>query len=567
MQKAALYARVSTDAQKQEGTIESQVAELKRQIAAAGHVLVKEYLDDGFSGTYLDRPALDELRTDLKTDTFDVVYFLCPDRIARDVIYQDIIISELLKHKKRIVISGKDYEENPENKFALSVLGAAAVFERAKILERMQRGRLHRLRSGQLAGNGFQAYGYNYVRKTATQPPALTINEGEAAVVRSIFEMYVSGQALAAISRSLEKRGIPTRKGSLLWNTDHIRCMLKNETYTGIRYCNRMTHVGESSGIGTRPKGSKLVYRDRAEWIAVRVPAIISQELFDKAQERLQLSATRYCQPPVRYLLGGLVRCGQCARLYMSYRWYDKLVDRAGKVSVSHRAAYRCNTVKSQGTHDPAHVKPCRNSRVSTHILDSKVVEMLQRVMFDPEELAKRMETYDHADNQSIARELTKIAIEINGLDQERRRLIERYATEQITAWEYIEASQALDFELEGLTRRKSHVVKDMQSDIVTASIRHFCAIARVRFEACADFDAKKQFLRDHVEEIVFDRGRITIVGSVPMQGTPNETKLAFRIEGEIDRWSVRSQASRRLWKEDERLSTWVPAAVPNNSI
>ena len=49
MQRAALYARVSTDGQKQEGTIESQVVELKRQIAAAGHVLVKEYIDDGYS--------------------------------------------------------------------------------------------------------------------------------------------------------------------------------------------------------------------------------------------------------------------------------------------------------------------------------------------------------------------------------------------------------------------------------------------------------------------------------------------------------------------------------------
>jgi hypothetical protein len=251
----------------------------------------------------------------------------------------------------------------------------------------------------------------------------------------------------------------------------------------------------------------------------------------------------------------------------MSYRWYDKLADHAGKVSVSHRAAYRCNRVKSQGTHDPAHVKPCRNARVSTHILDSKVVEMIQRAMFDPEELTKCMETYGHADNRSIARELTRIATEINGLDQKRQHLIERYATEQMTAAEYIAASQALDFELEGLTRRKSCVVKDMQSDVVTASIRHFSATARVRFEACADFDAKKKFLKDHIEEIVFDRGRITIVGSVPIQGAPNETKLPFRVKGEVDRWSVRSQASRRLWKEDERLSTWAPAPLSNSSI
>ena len=69
MQRAALYARASTDAQKQEGTIESQIAELRRQIAAAGHVLVKEYIDDGYSGSRMDRPAPQELRRSTASTT------------------------------------------------------------------------------------------------------------------------------------------------------------------------------------------------------------------------------------------------------------------------------------------------------------------------------------------------------------------------------------------------------------------------------------------------------------------------------------------------------------------
>src|SRR5215468_2771916 len=101
MTKAALYARVSTDAQQKEGTIESQLVELRRQIVAAGDTLIKEFIDDGYSGAYLDRPALEELRASLKTDTFDAVYFLCADRIARDTMLQNIIIGELLQSKKR----------------------------------------------------------------------------------------------------------------------------------------------------------------------------------------------------------------------------------------------------------------------------------------------------------------------------------------------------------------------------------------------------------------------------------------------------------------------------------
>jgi site-specific DNA recombinase len=91
MKRAALYARVSTDAQQKEGTIDSQVVELKRQITAAGHVLVKEYIDDGYTGTLLDRPALEQLRQDVKTDQFDAIYFLCADRIAREVAHQTFV--------------------------------------------------------------------------------------------------------------------------------------------------------------------------------------------------------------------------------------------------------------------------------------------------------------------------------------------------------------------------------------------------------------------------------------------------------------------------------------------
>jgi site-specific DNA recombinase len=134
MQRAALYARVSTDAQQKEATIESQLFELKKQVAAAGHVLVKEYIDDGYTGKFLDRPALGQLRADLKTDLFDVIYFHAADGIARAAAYQNIFVDEVLKHRKKIIISGKEYEENPENKFALTVMGAAAELDGSRLV-------------------------------------------------------------------------------------------------------------------------------------------------------------------------------------------------------------------------------------------------------------------------------------------------------------------------------------------------------------------------------------------------------------------------------------------------
>ena len=78
-------------------------------------------------GTLLDRPALEQLRRDVRTPLFDAVYFLDTDRIARDVTYQTIILGELLKYGKQIIIKGKDYVNNPENKFTVTVLAEVTV--------------------------------------------------------------------------------------------------------------------------------------------------------------------------------------------------------------------------------------------------------------------------------------------------------------------------------------------------------------------------------------------------------------------------------------------------------
>jgi hypothetical protein len=110
----------------------------------------------------------------------------------------------------------------------------------------------------------------------------------------------------------------------------------------------------------------------------------------------------------------------------------------------------------------------------------------------------------------------------------------------------YIAANRALDRDLERLTREKAELVAMLRSpqheNFVDASIRQFCATANARFEACADFDAKRQFLVGHIERVVYNRYEVTIVGSVPVQSASGETKLQFRIEGEIDRKAVRSR-------------------------
>jgi site-specific DNA recombinase len=132
-----------------------------------------------------------------------------------------------------------------------------------------------------MSSNGHRIYGYHYVRRTPTAPATLAINEEQAEVVRSIFEMFASGHyGLVNISRFLEEGRILTRTGRPQWNRDQIKSMLKNETYTGTRYYNRITAATEANREGNQVIRGKWVFRDRTEWIAINVPAIVSRGTF-----------------------------------------------------------------------------------------------------------------------------------------------------------------------------------------------------------------------------------------------------------------------------------------------
>jgi hypothetical protein len=124
----------------------------------------------------------------------------------------------------------------------------------------------------------------------------------------------------------------------------------------------------------------------------------------------------------------------------------------------------------------------------------------------------------------------------------------------------YITANRALDRDLERLTREKAELAAALRSslheDFVDASVRQFCASAKARFQACADFDEKREFLLRHVERVIYNRYKVRIAGSVPVQSASGETKLRFRIEGEIDRKAVRSRP-RTTRAEEVQRTEW----------
>jgi site-specific DNA recombinase len=545
--KAVIYARVSSDLQKKEGTIQSQIEELRKQVFQNGDELVKEYIDEGFSGAMLDRPAMNQLREDMKNESFQLIYFLNTDRIARDVTYQNLILAEILKYKKEIIINGKDYKHNPENKFTLTVLGAVAELERAKIVERTSRGRAMKLRQGKLMSNGNRTYGYDYHKRDIfTNTDAyLTVNEKEAETVRFIFETYTKKKhmGIGAIAMMLEEKGIPTKKGYRLWNESVLKLVLKNEMYIGNKYFHQMklTRIHGDNTKGDFSVRKKTVKRPREEWIKIQIPPIISKELFEKAQERLKWNKENYRNPKKVQLLSNMTKCGYCGAIGVACRryFYDK---RTTNPHPYHIATYRCKTrYWMYRSHFKQKVtNPCSNKQVATHVLEFHVFRLIEKYLTDPGELSSHMEFFQRrakTDFEKLEKKLKRIEDEITHQKNIKKIIMNKYIEKDITFDEYTEKNLNSDNKINNLLSEKSEIQEKAplfhKREVVETAVKRFCENIRYSLPTLKDFDTKRTFLLENISKVVFYPEKLELLGYIKLS---DEIKLPFLVEDRMPR-------------------------------
>lgn len=141
--RVAIYARVSSDQQAQQQTIESQLSALRERVRGDGHELSEPlcYVDDGVSGATLARPALEKLRDTAYLGGIDTLYVHSPDRLARKYAWQVLLVDELRSCGVEIVFLNRTLGVSPEEDLLLQMQGMFAEYERAKILEHSRRGR------------------------------------------------------------------------------------------------------------------------------------------------------------------------------------------------------------------------------------------------------------------------------------------------------------------------------------------------------------------------------------------------------------------------------------------
>jgi site-specific DNA recombinase len=381
---AAIYARVSSDRQKEDKTIASQTSSLREYAQTHGYTVPEGWIfeDEGYSGAILARPGLERLRDLIAEGQVQAVLVYGPDRLSRKYAYQVLLLEEFSRQGVETVFLLGVSAQTPEERLLVQFQGMIAEYERAQIAERSRRGKRHRAKAGCINVLSGAPYGYRYLKRTESTDACYLVDEAQAAVVREAFTWYtVEGLSIGAIVRRLNENKVPTRFGKSLWERSKVWAMLRNPAYVG-RAAFGKTERAERKRV-TRPLRKKGGYsarssanreRPKDQWIAVPVPALVSEEVFARAEEKLAENrrfASRNTKRPT--LLQGLLVCGQCG--YGLYRTSTKTTRRQA-------IYYRC-LGSDRYRHLMERPCPCRPIRVED--LDELVWQQIIALLEKPE--------------------------------------------------------------------------------------------------------------------------------------------------------------------------------------
>jgi site-specific DNA recombinase len=431
--RVALYARVSSRQQADAHTIASQVEALEARIGSDSFRLEEElcFVDEGYSGSTLFRPALERLRDQAAACSFDRLYVHSPDRLARAYAYQVLLLEELQRQGIEIVFLNRDIRQSPEDNLLLQMQGMMAEYERAKIMERSRRGKRHAAQAGSVNVLSGAPYGYHYLSKYAGGGQArYEIDEAQAEVVRQIFAWVgLERCSIGEVCRRLQQRRIQSPRGKAYWDRTTIWGMLNNAAYTGKAHFGK-TRVGPmrprlraQRGRSLQPRQANSTYDAPAEErVPIVVPAIVDEALYAAVAEQLVENRQRQRQSKrgAKYLLQGLLVCGQCG-----YAYYGKPLSRsARKGRPRDYAYYRCvgtDAYRFGG-------KPvCSNKQCRTDLLDRAVWEDVCTLLAEPERVRAEYERRLRGQHKKSGRPAEQLAKMIGKVRSGIARLIDAY--------------------------------------------------------------------------------------------------------------------------------------------
>ena len=369
--KIALYVRVSTLVQFEKGnSVDEQKKRLEAFCEAKGWTDYEEFVDAGWSGSNMERPALQELIK--RADEFDVVLVYKLDRLGRnqrDILY---LIEDVFKNFNSIT---ENFDTStPVGKLMLSMMGAFAELERQQINERMMMGRIASAEKGRWRGGSGVPTGYKYI----PGEKHLRIDEEKAPIVRDMFQMLLDGHSFTSINDKYHFSG-----------ANVVRVILENQVYIGkIKYCGKY-------------------YDGHHE-------PIIDQETFDKVQAIIHERDVKRNFPSLkeRHLLTGFLKCSCGARAC-----YHHSSQKNKDGTKRHYEYYECYTRMAHGTMRAA--KKCSNKIWRKDDLEETIWNVLEELDYDEVKHTSKPNT------KPLEKKIEKIEKQIS-------KLVELYSLEDV---------------------------------------------------------------------------------------------------------------------------------------
>jgi site-specific DNA recombinase len=526
--RVALYVRVSTDRQQQAQTIEQQVAQLRAWVAThAGWTVREEHIfrDDGHSGAKLDRPGLDALRDHAARAAFDVVLVTAPDRLARNFVRQMVVLEELERRGVRVVFCDRPLTDDPHEQLVTQIRGAVAEYERVLIADRMRRGRLAKLRSGQLLPWTRAPFGYRLHPERPRDPAALQIDPVAAVVVQELFAAYAAGGVtLHALAAQLTERRVPTPTGKPVWRPSSIRQLLTNPAYKGQAASGRLRTTParrRKSSLEPIGRGVSTRAHPSQEWITVPVPALVSAEQFDLIARRLatnQRSARRSTTHP--YLLRGLVSCGIC-RLSCSG------ITRTA--TDTRYRYYRC--LGKQAKVASGRLQPCTARFIPATQLDELVWADLCAVLQHPELVTQAVERAHSGAwvPQELRRRQATLRRVLASVARQRQRLLEAYLAEVIDLACFQRQDRTLGQQEADLLAREREVAAQGERLVglsaTAQSMTQILEQLRVGLDQ-AGFQQRRQLVELLIDRVVVTDGHVEIRYVIPTTKRSTHTRF-----------------------------------------
>jgi len=522
MKKAAIYARVSSQKQKEGETIESQLHALREFANNEGYEIPENWIfqDNGVSGSTLQRPALDELRDMIRTESVEAILIHSPDRLSRNYPHQLVLLEEFRRHGVRafFIKNPPQKGNSPEVIMMNHFQGIFAEYERALILDRSRRGRIHKAKLGEQSILPSVPFGY---RKTKQERQTIIeVEKREATVVKQIYKFYIYDHlSLNEISLRLGESGIKSPRGNSYWHRSTIVGILKNRAYTGcasygktekydgipdkIRHYKSRTYIKPQNAKRVRPEG---------EWFEISIPAIISENDFELAQERVNknkafaLRNTREAS-----LLQGLVICGECGCPFYKRRLS--------------KPYYHCRS------YSDVRMKKCSNTWVGQKELDelvySEVIKLLQDPSLIRQELQRREK--ESKDIEEVKRQEISIKKELENLKKERERLLDAYQGGIIDLEGLSQRSQGLD-------KRRKEIDKNLMALQATRLGKEMgtnwekafeTTLERIRSSASGlSFKDKQHLVRLLIEKVIIHKNEIKIMHCISPLNFPESMQL-----------------------------------------